>query len=55
MPERAAINQGRVTFSEIVSPLNPVLAPRNTSPNRLRKNKICNTAISADNHLIPAS
>jgi hypothetical protein len=55
MPERRTNSQGRFTFSEIVSPEKPVLAPRNTNPTRLRKNKICKTAISANSHLIPAS
>ena len=54
-PERSASNQGRCTRKEIDSPDRVVLALRKTSPNRLRINSICSTAISADNHLIPAS
>ena len=52
---RVANSQGRSTFSEIRSPVNKVLAPRKTMPNRLRRNKTCSTATSAVSHLIPAS
>lgn len=52
---RVANSQGRLTFRETCSPENKVLAPRKTTPNRLRRNKTCNTATSAVSHLIPAS